>query len=73
MMYWGGVENKVTYGQGGVMYFVRYWGESDVFHWSFFSLKVIASGGRSPPDPPISYLFIRHTLSTEYYVSGPAL
>ena len=22
----GGVENKITYGQGGVIYFVRYWG-----------------------------------------------
>ena len=26
VMFWGGVENKMTYGQGGVMYFVRYWG-----------------------------------------------
>ena len=44
MMYWG-VENKMTMGRG-VMYFVRYGGGiSDVFHWSFFSLKVIASGG----------------------------
>ena len=35
----------MTYGQGGgVMYFVRYCGGggSDVFHWSFFSLKGIA-------------------------------
>ena len=26
-------------------------GGSDVFHWSFFSIKVIASGGLRPPDP----------------------
>ena len=32
-------------------------GGSDVFHWSFFSLKVIASGGLQPPDPPISQLY----------------
>ena len=38
------------------MYFVRYGGGSDRFHWSFFSLKVIASGGL-PPDPPISQLY----------------
>ena len=33
-----------------VMYFVKYWGGggSDVFHWSFFSLKVIASGPLYP-------------------------
>ena len=77
MMYWGGVENKMTYGQGGGHVFrqvlVVGGGGSDVFHWSFFSLKVIASGGLCPPDPPISYLFIRHTPSTEYYVPGPAL
>ena len=48
-------------------------GGSDVFHWSFFSFKVIASGGLCPPDPPISYLFIQHTPSTEYHVPGPAL
>ena len=39
------------------MYFIRYWGVPDVFHWSFFSLKVIASGGLRPPDPPISQLY----------------
>ena len=27
-------------------------GGSDVFHWSFFSFKVIASGGRRPPYIP---------------------
>ena len=38
----GGVENKMPWGQG-VIYFVKYWGAgSDVFHWSLFSLKVIA-------------------------------
>ena len=46
---------KLPMGRGGVIYFVRYWGVgggSDVFHWSFFSLKVIASAGRSLPEPP---------------------
>ena len=69
MMYWGGVENIMTYGQGGSCISSGIGGGgSDVFHWSLFSLKVIA-----PPDPPISYLFKRHTPSTEYYVPGPAL
>ena len=64
----------MTYGQGGSCISSGIGGGgSDVFHWSFFSLKVIASGGLRPPDPPISYLFIRHTPSTEYYVPGPAL
>ena len=53
----GGVENKMTYGQGGGHVFRQVLGRgSDVFHWSFFSLKVIASGGLHPPDPPISQL-----------------
>ena len=58
MMYWG-VENKMTYGQGGGHVFrqVLGGGGSDVFHWPFFSLKVIASGGLRPPDPPISQLY----------------
>ena len=47
----------MTWGQGGVMYFVRYLGASDVFRWSFISLKVIASGGQSPPDPLLSHLY----------------
>ena len=42
----GGVENKKTYGQGGGHVFCQVLGGSDVFHWSFFSLKFIASGGR---------------------------
>ena len=55
----------MTYGQGGVMYFVRYGGGSDVFHWSFFSLKVIASmgGWLCPPDPPPLYPSSIMTLS----------
>ena len=48
----GGVENKMTYGQGGGHVFRQVLRGSDVFHWSFFSLKVIASGGLRPPDPP---------------------
>ena len=46
----------MTYGQGGGHVFrqVCGGGGSDVFHWSFFSLKVIASGGLCPPDHPIS-------------------
>ena len=60
-MYGGGeVENKMTYVGGGACISSGI-GGSDVFHWSFFSLKVIASGGgggrRSPPDPPISQLY----------------
>ena len=40
----GGGENKMTYGQGGGGHvFHQVLGMSDVFHWSFFSLKVIAS------------------------------
>ena len=39
------------------MYFVRYLGGSDVFRRSFISLKVIASGGKAPPDPPLSQLY----------------
>ena len=61
-LYWGGVGNffgdvlgglkiKWPVGRGGHV-FRQVLGGSDVFHWSFFSLKVIASGGRSPPDPP---------------------
>ena len=41
-------------GEGGVFCQVL-GGGSDVFHWSFFSLKVIASGGgggAQPPRPP---------------------
>ena len=33
----------MTYGQGGGHVFRQVLGGSDVFHWSFFSLKVIAS------------------------------
>ena len=52
-----GIENEMIYGQG-VMYFVRYGGGGSlVFHWSFFSLKVIASVGLCPSDPPISQLY----------------
>ena len=42
----------MTYGQGGacISSGIRE-GGSDVFHWSFFSLKVVASGGLHPPDP----------------------
>ena len=43
-------------GRGGHV-FRQVLGGSDVFHWSFFSLKVIASGGLCPPDPPISQLY----------------
>ena len=50
VMYWG-VENKMTYGQGGGHVFRQVLGGSDVFHWSFFSLKVIASGGLRPQTP----------------------
>ena len=56
MMYRGWGENKMTCGQGGHV-FRQVLGGSDVFHWSFFSLKVIPSGGQSPPDPPISQLY----------------
>ena len=50
----------------GVIYFVRYLGGSDVFHWSLFSLKGIASsgggvgGGQSHPHPniPTSETFV---------------
>ena len=44
----GDVENKMTYGRGGGHVFRQVLlggGGSDVFHWSSFSLKVIASGG----------------------------
>ena len=48
----------MTHGQGGSCILSGIGGGgSDVFHWSFFSLKVIASGGHSPPDPPISQLY----------------
>ena len=52
----------MTYGRGGmVMYFARYWwggGVRDVFHWSLFSLKVIASGGGGVAHrPPVSQLY----------------
>ena len=60
-------------GRGGHVFRQVLGGGSDVFHWSFFSLKVIAPGRAQPPDPPVSYLFIRHTPSSEYYVPGPAL
>ena len=46
----------MTYGQGGHV-FRQVLAGSDVFHWSFFSLKVIASGGLRPLDPPISQLY----------------
>ena len=52
VMYWGGVENKNPLGQGGSYISSGIWGGSDVFHWFLLSLKVKASGGPSPPDPP---------------------
>ena len=52
VMYWGGgVKIKWPMGRGGHV-FRQVLGGSDVFHWSFFSLKVIASEGQRPPDPP---------------------
>ena len=51
VMYWGVGENKMTHGQGGRSCILS--GGSDVFHWSFFSLKVIASGGAAPRPPYI--------------------
>ena len=71
----GGVENKMTYGQGGHVFRQVLWGGggSDVFHWSFFSLKFIASGGAAPPRPPlypssIMWDFLNHwaTLEIKY-------
>ena len=47
----GGVENKNPLGQGGHIFHQEF-GGSDVFHWFLLSLKVKASGGPSPPDPP---------------------
>ena len=48
----------MTYGQGGhVFRQVLGGGGSDVFHWSFFSLKVLASGGLRPQTPLISQLY----------------
>ena len=44
-------EKKMIYGQGGgscISSGIVRGGVSDVFHWSFFSIKVIASGGRDP-------------------------
>ena len=40
----------MTYGQGGSC-ISQVLAGSDVFHWSFFSFKVIASEGLQPPDP----------------------
>ena len=41
------------------MYFVRYLGGggSDVFRWSFISLKVIAFGGQRDPPTLLSHLY----------------
>ena len=51
-------ENKMTYGQGGGGHvFRQVLVGSDVFHWSFFSLKVIASGAAPPQTPLISQLY----------------
>ena len=55
--YWGGLKVKWPMGRGVVMYFVRYWGGQMCSTGLFFSLKVVASRGHSPPDPPISQLY----------------
>ena len=48
-----GDENKNPLGQGGHIFHQEFGGGgSDVFHWFLLSLKVKASGGPSPPDPP---------------------
>ena len=48
-----GGENKNPFGQGGSYISSGiWWGGSDVFHWFLLSLKVKASGGTSPQDPP---------------------
>ena len=58
-------------GRGGHV-FRQVLGGSDVFHWSFFSLKGIASGGLRPPDPlypsSIMWDFLNHwaTLEIKY-------
>ena len=55
----GGLKIKWPMGRG-VHVFRQVFGGSDVFHWSFFSLKVIASGGAKPPQTPLypSSMFI---------------
>ena len=47
----GGLKIKLPMGRGGHV-FCQVLGGSDVFHWSFFSLKVIASGGGGRKTPP---------------------
>ena len=57
VIYWGGVGNKNPLGQGGSYISSGIWGGgSDVLHWFLLSLKVKASGGPSPPRPPISQM-----------------
>ena len=46
----GGLKRKQPMDRGGHV-FRQVLGGSDVFHWSFFSLKVIVSWGLRPPDP----------------------
>ena len=70
VMYWGGGENKMTYRQGGGHVFRQVLGGSDVFHWSFFSLKVIAYGGLRPPDPP--YIPAQRLIITSNYKPLPS-
>ena len=54
---WGRGRKRFLVTYLGVIYFVRYLGGSDVFHWSLFSLKGIASsgggggGGKAIPTP----------------------
>ena len=73
----GGLKIKWPMGRGGSCISSGMGGGSDVFHWSFFSLKVIASGGRSSPPPPptaplypssIMWHFLNHwaTLEIKY-------
>ena len=49
----GRLKIKIPWGRGGGHHiFHQEFGGSDVFHWLLLSLKVKASGGPSPPDPP---------------------
>ena len=76
VIYWGGgVEDKITYGQGVgscISSGIGGGGGSDVFHWSFFSLKVIAYGGCNPQTrlypSSIMWDFLNHwaTLEIKY-------
>ena len=66
LVMYGGGENKMTYGQGGGGSCISSGiggGGSDVFHWSFFSLKVIASGGGGRRPPYILSLYTAYTLN----------